>query len=109
MKTDIKNDPFVRKLSPMSKEEKKLQNKQLKKLRKKVKKYDTIGALWFDEENKDQVYITSSSIFYYYENLYKEKDQHSGNKYYFELMQMFKIVDLEEEIKELKKGLPLSS
>jgi pectin methylesterase-like acyl-CoA thioesterase len=97
-----------------SEEEKEYQKKLKKKLRKKVKKYDTVGALWIADDG-DQVHITQNEIFRYLNTLFKEKDRHIGNKYYFQLELMMKlsyqnddIKELKEKIKELEKRLPIS-
>ncbi len=89
----------------LKKQCKKQGKKEQKALLKKIKKYDTIGALWLNEKDMEQIHINSSSIDAYTINLFKKKDQHTGNKYYFELLLMSKISDLENKVKELEEKL----
>jgi len=113
-KLNMADDPFCRDTKrELSKEEEKVWKKRRKKILKRVKKHDNIGAVWFDE---DQKRITQESIFQYMNFLFKEEDQHSGNKYYFQIEMMFKlscqdrdIKELKERVAELEKRLPLSS
>lgn len=98
---------------PQSEEQQEWHKQNKAKLLEKVKKYDTIGALWIDDETKEQERIDIVSLLHYSEYLFEEDDRHTGNKYYFQLELMIKMSyqnsDIEELIKkvaELEKRLP---
>ena len=86
-------------------EQKRFAKRKRKQLRKNLKKYGTVGALWIDDKTKDEEVISEEGILEKMHLLFKEKDRHLGNKHYFDLVLMLNVVSKKNEIKELKKQI----